>query len=162
MWKLIYWLNLNISYLGFIHEVVNILVWIYLLHKRPNPSGIDFLIYDYILQNLLMIQLDLFFSAYSYIIFNFYTLHIRFRHLFLNTLNNQASVLYQLVGRRRFCFEKLEKHYWSSGIEFLYLKTPLGTELLNTSDTYNTMLEKKILQMCRYYFSAEQFLGLVP
>ena len=26
LWKLIYWLNLNISYLGFINEVVNILV----------------------------------------------------------------------------------------------------------------------------------------
>ena len=90
-----------------------------------------------------MIQLDLFFLTYSYIIFNFDTLHVWFRHLFLNTLNNQASVLYQLVGRRRFCFEKLEKHYWSSGIEFLYLKTPLGTELLNTSDTYNTILEKR-------------------
>ena len=26
LWKLIYWLNLNISYLGFINEIVNILV----------------------------------------------------------------------------------------------------------------------------------------
>ena len=51
-------------------------------------------------------------------------------------------MLYQLVGRRRFCFENLEKHYRSSGIEFLYLKTPLGTGLLNTSDTYNTIQEK--------------------
>ena len=126
-------------------HIVNQFSYQYLLIMNYNFISlplIDFLIYDYILQNLLMIQLDLFFSAYSYIIFNFYTLHIWFRHLFLNTLNNQASVLYQLVGRRRFCFEKLEKHYWSSGIEFLYLKTPLGTGLLNTSDTYNTILEK--------------------